>query len=273
MATTLPLPYAHGWETMYKGIDDQGPYYKVSYYFTDWTQSDTIANQLRGYTVRSGVTTLRYPPHQHPLSPNLLCMDVEIEGIGPPSLNVNGLPSYLGGFWAHCTYRAMPWMPYNTNDPGNENQIDPTTPLVWCTQELDYDEETIPFNVDNQYTWASNSKPTGVPLKVSIGITTMVITFHQLPYLPMTVVRNLRNRINTNTFLGAPAETIWFRGARTVRDYATDGTVSQKVQLRFQERDVSWNKVLGKNGAWDYIKDANSNYMLNTADLTPLITL
>lgn len=262
---------------MYKGVDDQGPFYKVSYYFSDWADSDLVANQLRGYTQRVGSSTLRVGPHQHPLSSNLCCVDVQINGVGAPVLNPDGLPYYADGFTASAVYRTPPWLPYSEQDPGNVNQIDPTTPVLWCTQELDYDTETY-VHESGKYKWetgdALNGKRTDVPVKVTLGVTTMVLTFHQLPYLPMTTFRSLRNRINNATFLGVDAYKLWFVGPRTVRERNTDGTLSQRVSLVFKERDVDWRMFLRPDIIdWAKIKDDSGNYVLTAADLSPLIQL
>ncbi len=274
----LAINYAHAWESMTKGIDQQGPYYQVKYYFQNWADSDTIANQMRGSTQRSGGTTIRIPPHTHFLSPNLSCTDVSIEGCGSPVLNAKGLPSFDRGFFAIATYRSLPWLLQASNDPENLNQIDPTgTPLLWCTQELDFDFEEVVFEGEkSNFKWSTgdalNGTKTKVPLKFTMGITTMTITWHQLPYLPMATIRTLRNKINNATFLGAPAETIRFLGCRTVRDQNTDGQVSQKVQFTFQERDISWNKFLRKDKfQYDYIKDGGGATFYQTADLSPLL--
>lgn len=270
----LNIKYAHAWDSMTKGIDQQGPYYQVKYYFRNWADSDDVANAMRGYTYRAGGVTTRIPPHTHLLSPNLSCTEVAIEGCGNAVLNAEGLPSFDSGFFVIATYRSLPWVLQGGNDPNNENQIDPTSPpLLWCTQELDYDTETIPYNGKRMYRWESDMKHTEIPVKKTIGITILVITFHKLPYLPMDVVRAKRGKINNATFLGAPAETILFKGARTTRDMNTDGTVSQRLQLTFHERDQSWNKSLRTDGTWAYYKDPAGNRVFDTADLSPLLNV
>lgn len=273
----LSVNYAHCWQEMYKGIDSNGPFYDVKYYIKDWSLADSVANQLRGYTTRIGTTTMRYPPHQHPLSPNLQCIDVKIEGVGTATLNASGLPYYSDGFIASCRYQAIPWMPGAVNDPGNLNQIDPTNPILWCTQELDFATEEY-VHESNQYVWETgdslNGTKTGIPIRVTLGVTTMNITFHQLPYMPLATLRSLRNKINSTTFLGASAYTILFVGGRSVRDFSADGTICQKVSLTFKERDVDWRMFLRKDKIdWAKVKDSSGNYVLSTADLTPLIQL
>ena len=44
----LSIHYAHCWDTMSKGSDSQGPFYAVTYRFANWSDSDTVVNQLRG---------------------------------------------------------------------------------------------------------------------------------------------------------------------------------------------------------------------------------
>jgi len=274
----LTISYAHAWDTVKKGIDDKGPYYALSYWFDDWADSDTVANQLTGYTARIGDLTKRVPPHQFPLSPNLFCDSVVIEGVGTPILSASGRVDYDGGFFAHVTYRASPMIVQQADqDPHNDHQIDPDHPIIYATQELDFEVETY-VHERAHYRWSTgdslNGKRTGIPVKVNLGVTTMNITFHQLPYMPMGIIRSKRNKINNDTFLGVAAEKILFIGGRTIREINRDGTITQKVQLQFKERDESWNKFLRKDKiAWDYIQDFDGNRVFTTTDLSPLIQL
>jgi hypothetical protein len=270
----LSYSYAHAWESMYKGIDEQGPYYSVSYYFSDWANSDAVANELRGYTQRAGTYTLRIPPHTHPLSQNLSCTDVRIEGCGAPVLNSSGLPYYSGGFLAHCTYRSITYVPTGSQDPGNQNQIDPATPILWCSQEFDYRTERLPY-ADGKYKWSDNT-PTSVPIDERYGVSTLVLTYHQLPYMPSSVIRSLRGKLNNATFLGASTGCVLFEGGKTFREFNTDGTISNRCTLIFQERDQDWRKFLKDDGTlttWDFIKRGNGDYLFELADFTPLINL
>lgn len=269
----LPYSYAHAWDKMFKGIDEQGPYYRVSYYFADWSVSDDVANQLRGYTQRAGSVTLRVPPHTHPLSPNLFCVDVEIEPCGIPTLNASGLPYYTGGFLANATYRPVVYVPGGAaQDPGYANQIDPTTPILWASQEFDYRVERLPFG-ENRYTWDDGVTPTEIPVEERIGVSTLIITYHQLPYMPSSTIRSLRGKINTSTFLGASAGCVLFEGGKTFREFNTDGTITNRCTLVFQERDQDWRKFLKNDGTWEKVKRPDGSYIFTTADLSPLVNL
>lgn len=278
MAKEMAIPYAHAWDTVKKGIDDRGPYYTLSYWFDDWSQSDDVANQLTGYTERIGSGSKRVPPHQFPLSPNLFCTGVVIEGVGTPILNGQGLVNYHGGFFAHVEYRSSSMiLQQSQQDPANDHQVDPDNPVVWCTQELDFETETLVFE-KSQYHWVTgdylNGRSAKIPIKINVGITTINITFHQVPYLPIDLIRAKRMQVNNAKFLGAPTGCILFVGARTIRELNTDGTLAQKVQLQFKDRDIPWNKFLRSDKKeWAEIQDSASNTMYTTTDLSKLMKI
>ena len=269
----ISYSYAHAWESMFKGIDNNGPYYRVSYYFSDWANSDVVANELRGYTQRIGGSTLRVAPHTHPLSPNLFCTDVQIEGCGPYVLNSSGLPYYSSGFLAHCEYRPITYVPGGeAQDPGYQNQIDPTTPVLWCSQEFDYRVERLPFG-ENRYTWDDGVTPTEIPVEERVGVSTLVLTYHQLPYMPTSTIRSLRGKLNNATFLGASAGKVLFEGGKTFREFNTNGLITNRCTLIFQERDKDWREMLKSDGTWEKVKRPGGSYIFDTADFTPLVNL
>jgi hypothetical protein len=280
MATQLPVSYAHMIEGFTKGVDQTSPYYQVVYKIDNWNDADKFCNALMGFGTLSGPisggTVTRGTPHQHPLSTNLYCRSaVVIEGLGNPVLNSNGYPNYDGGALIRAEYRPPPF-DFGPLGVGNtNNQIDPSTPIAWCTQELDFGLEmhTIKYN-DFKYTSGPLSGlTTGVPFSFQIPITTLTLTFHQLPYMPTTAVRNLRGRVNSTTFLGATTGTVLFKGARTSREWNTDGSVCQKVVLTFAERDAAhpWNSLPSPSGlTWYPVSDSIGTLMYRTADLTPL---
>lgn len=265
--------YVHTVRYFSKGIDQQGPYYDVEYQIDDWTLGDAFANSLLGLG--------RTNPHRHPLSINLACVSAVVEGRGRPSLSPSGLPAYLDGAFVRATYRAplILGLPTASDDPGWVNQIDASTPILWCTQEMDYEIETITHPNTTNYKFESDSLKLAIPFQLDMHVTILNLTFHRLPYLPMGVVRTLRGRINRGTFLGAADECVLFRGARTQRDYNTDGSINQRVQMTFVERDVSWNKFLRPDKIdWDYVTDGTTTAGSPTrrytkADLSPLVRI
>jgi hypothetical protein len=270
MATTLPVAYAHTIEGFSKGSDQGGPYYHVTYRIANWSDTDKFINALLGFGTASGsggsIAVTRGIPHQHPLSPNLVCVAARVvEGLGNPILNSSGYPNYDGGALIQAEYKSPP---FDFSGGNLNNQIDPATPLNWCTQELSYSTEI--FTV-------SSSDPTKPPAKIQVPITVMTLTFHKLPYLPMSTVRSLRGKVNSTTFLGAAAGLVLFKGADTHREFNTDGSVCQEVKLTFNERSSGypWNSAPSKANPyttpWPAVTDGNGNPPFATADLSPLI--
>jgi hypothetical protein len=274
MPTSLPYAYAHHIDEFRKGIDENGPYYQVTYLFNDWTQADDVANSLRGYTIRTGGATIRVPPHQHPLSPNLYCVEAHVEGLSPVLGGSSGLPNFVGQFTVTATYRGISYAPGGT--PDTNNNIDPSTSILWATQELDYDTEvyTIP---NHTFVYQSDKKKSIVPMTLQVPITVMMVTFYQLPYLPTAAIRTARGRVNNATFLGVASECLLFKGGRCTREFNTDGNIANRCTLIFHERnsDQGWNKVPRHDnfGTWDTIQDGSANKPYSTADFSPLIVL
>jgi hypothetical protein len=100
------------------------------------------------------------------------------------------------------------------------------------------------------------------------------MTFHQVPYLPIVLIRQKRMQVNNAPFLGAPTGCILFIGGRTTRDINKDGTLAQKVQYQFKDRDIPWNQFLRSDKkAWAEIQDSASNTMFATTDLSPLLRI
>lgn len=270
----LPL-HAHLVNEFSKGIDSQGPYYLVQYLFDDWADSNAVLDELKGTVTRVGSNTFRSLPHQHPLFPGLFCTAARCTGLGQPVANASGHPQFNGGFLIEAEYRTGASEAVPAPD-GQEDahQIDPQEPILWCTQELDFATESIVIP-HHSYRWGSSLGVLAeVPVKIEVGVTTMTLTFHRLPYLPMGVVRAKRGRINDRPFLGADEEKVRFVGAKTTRDVSSDGGITQKVQLVFQERDQSWNKLLKKDKLiWETLYDDDGNTMYEKTDLSPLIRI
>lgn len=273
MGTILP-DHSHLYADYSKGVDSQGPYVLAQYYFDDYADSNAVLDALKGTVTRVGDSTFRSLPHQHELYPWLFCVSARCVGLGPPRKNAAGLPDYAGGFTIEAEYRsgvgeAIP-------APGgqeNAHQIDPADPILWCTQELDFATEAVVVP-SHSYKWLGDNTLAEVPVKVEVPLITCVLTFHRLPYLPMTRIRQKVGKTNSDRVLGANAGTILFPGARTTREVSTDGTIVQKVQLVFKEKPTGWNTFLRKDKfVWDTLVDAQGRRPYQSTTFRELLTL
>jgi hypothetical protein len=269
------ITYVHAIQYFEKGIDGQGPYYNVEYHIDDYADCDDFVNALVGIGT-SG-------PHRYPLSINLACTQATAVGKGRPTTNADGTPSYASGAVIKAQYRSggSTQGGATTNlaidDPTLQHQIDSSTPLVYCTQELDFGTEVIHFSPDeHKLVWDTGGAQAKIPFQMNISVIDMVLTLHRRQFLPMTQVKNLHGKINSSTFLGCSAETVWFLGAKTSREWSTDGRIEQKVQLHFKHRTESWNKFPRPEAAsitWDYVKAADGSKRYSTGDLRPLVQI
>jgi hypothetical protein len=278
--TPVDVEYVHGIELFRKGVDQMGPYYTVSYHLDGWEHTDAFVNAL------TGAGTLQ-PAHQHPLSPNLLCMEAHVEGtkpvLSPSPPAVSGMPAYTGPCVVRAVYRSPViggGFPGAAWDPGWQHQIDPSDPILWATIELTSNTEVI-THPSQSYVWASDSTPVTTPVQIDIGILIMSITFHKLTFLPHGPMDTYKNRIHNGaggTFLGAGDELVWFQSYRTRMGVNHDGTATRDATLVFAKRDVSWNMLLrpdrmpGETGAWDYPQSAAGHRRFLKADLNTLLS-
>jgi hypothetical protein len=270
----LTDPYAHAWTEIHKGIDTQGPYYKVTYYFEEsWATADQMVNELLGFATKSGQSIFWQGPHQYPLDPTgrSLCYQADVVGVGAPQLNSDGYPMYSNGFFIDALYRVPPVPMYPQQDPENLIGIDPATPLLWASQELDFDNDFIILE-KSSYKFASDGTTSTVPVRVELGITTMVITFHRVPYMPTSLIRSMRGQVNNAVFMGAAAGNVLFKGCRTKMDWNTDGSYTKSIQCIFQERTQAWNKVFRPDTlTWDTLQDGSGNGPYVAGNLSNLL--
>jgi hypothetical protein len=281
MSTNYIVATAHTIEYFSKGIDQQSPYMHVQYYIQNYSDTDRFINALMGAGSITGPitggTVTRNTPHQHPLSTNLFCINAGlVQGLGNAVLNANGYPDFDGGALINAEYRPLSW---DAITPDQNNSIDPTTSILYCTQEIDFSTETMTI-FDHEFKFSAGTglgSKTGVPAKFSIPITHLSLTFHDLPYMPMTAVRSLRGKVNTVQFLGSPPGTVLFRGCRTRRQFNSDGSVVQEVQMSFDERSSlhPWNSLPSKATlVWNPVTDdgtTGGNKMFEVGDLNPLV--
>lgn len=272
------LEYVHTIDSFSKGVDQSGPFYRVQYHINNYSDTNIFIGTLTGEVTQSGGlggSTARVAPHRHPLAPLLSCASATlVEPLGEPVLSADGYPDYDGGALIQAEYRATS---LEFGPAVNLlNGFDPDTPILWATQELDFGSETYTIDRgDFKYVGGPlDGEPTGVAAKISIPITTMVLTFHKLPYMPMGAVRSRIGKVNDAVFLGAEAGCVLFKGAKTTREFNTDGSIVQKVQLVFEERTAlhKWNWLPNrKKFTWYEVKDSDNERMYKATSLTALV--
>src|SRR5262249_23250782 len=155
-------------------------------------------------TTGIGAPWVRNVPYQYPdtnISTNLYAKTLSIQPAG--NLVIPNNPILFEYAIVTVNFGIMTWNAQAGDDPFFLNSIsqDPTEnrALQFCTQDVTFGHETIPLP------WASATFPDGTKLKgpvtKKISVTTMSLTWHRVPYMPMPLLRNYQGNVNTATFL------------------------------------------------------------------------
>lgn len=250
-------------------LDDQGPR-GSKYYLCEWQDRYTLANGLLGLVSVSGGSTISFTvPYPHPESPNMFVGSVRIKGVGRPgqgSRNLEFPKAVVMVDFGRPKYNFS-----STQDPSGTHSIDPSTALVYATQEIDEGGEfvTLPGS--------ALVFDSGVKIQedgsLFVPHDEIVITFHKFPYFPFST-SSLKGKTNASLFLGCPAESLLYHGQKISSSFLSDGTQTHEVRRHWSYREVAgWNKRLLPDGSgWGYFKYASSGArVFPTADYTPLL--
>jgi hypothetical protein len=264
------------WDGFKKGIDIQrGPFIEQTYLTDFWADTNAIVNVIMGSTSSSASgPAIHVPGFPCPTSLNLTCMDAYV--IGEAEYN-----TYDGGHAAfnlpkiHVIYGIRSWEQVATDDPQGMQSFPSTTgPTTYAIHAMDFGTESVKIP-GSAYTFAGTSTvPFDVPAVVHIGVCTLSVELKKVPYLPSITILNLIGKVNNDTFFGAPLGRVLFLGARTSKEFESDGTRVQNVSYSFKYRAHSWNRFLHpKTAKWSLIEDVDGDPPYEYADLRPLIAL
>ena len=112
----------------------------------------------------------------------------------------------------------------------------------------------------------------------------LTLTWHRVPSPPWDMIRDLRGKVNSSTFLNHPAGTVLFLGARTERDFQVIGTGLWRLAYRFRVKEVEstatagtlygWNRFYREQADasehWLEIKDEDENRPYRSGNLNQL---
>jgi hypothetical protein len=293
MAITLPTSVGpvvlkEMFDDYEKGIGGQGPWIRKSYYINDYAKANAVANALLGITFSIGGingTINRSAPHRCPESPNLWAMDVgPIRGFGAASIN-GGTPTYPGGATIGVTYGVSP-VPFdgasggvNTGDPYNLMTPDNA---AYPFMRFDLDTGTETYSIpDAKFLWVDDVTPanrlqTALDLTASVGVSTIVCTIMQIPFLPFYRLITMKRMVNNANFMGFAAGYVLYENSRSSRTVNSDGTYSQDLVLTFKVREFPWGTYAHPSKNLTFVAISHNglstgNGVYTRGDLTPLL--
>lgn len=252
---------AHG--TRRWGVDELGEWL-VQGYFVPWEYRRTFARDLLAPTQIIGgpdgswqiSTPYRYPEEDENGNPIQLYA-FTIQGQSEGTLTVPSNPIEYSDAFIQVTYRVPPFMASGAIDPFFINSFtqDPleNSALLWADQRLGSAYQEIP-ETENSYYWEGTVVKANTSVARRIQIQEMIITFHRVPYMPITKFRLFQDSLNDREFLGCETGTVFFGGATTERKSWVDGSVTQTVQMIFRWRTEDWNKYFRPSTKkWEFL--------------------
>ena len=275
----ITVPFKEVGEGLEEGNDERGGFAHKPY-LVDWGNRILFSQQVMGQSAQSGGSKgvwTRQVPYSYPESPGLYAQSTQIKPFGEW---FDTTPISYPSAIVTVTFRPLDWQAVPMDDPFYLNQIDPTTPVLYATQELDYGVEYVQLpsvgmpGVTIPPKFLSDSSVVPTPLNRRVTVVRMVYTWNQLPYIPMSQIQTFLDTLNDATFLGCPKGTVLFEGPKTIREQMSDGTVVQKLTYNFKYRSVDWNMSLRPDtGLWDvvYFGGSSANKTFAYQSFTPLL--
>lgn len=247
MPTTI-IPVALGVteqiEGLQEGWNEQGPWARKTYN-VPWDNRWAFIKVLVGGSTTTGPGGLwtRTLPYQYPDTfVQMYVKDISMQPIG--DIVRPSEPIRYTNCLVTCSFGIPEW-PFQfgddpfylqslTDDPA-ENEA-----LQWATQDITFGTRTYEMP-KSPYKFPSGRK-CATPLTIRMAVVGMSITWHRFPRKPSKAIRDLIGKVNTSTFLGCAANTVYFASCETSAEYSTDGSRVCRVHMVFEYRRKDWNR-------------------------------
>jgi hypothetical protein len=190
-----------------------------------WNDWPAFARELVGsYQLVAGQFHFQ-KPLEFPGMPNLVVADLAIEPLLPSTLDGSQVTSLRSGTNRYTSGGALVRATYRTQfDVSNQPiALVPSVPAgTYLTYKADLAGEFIstPARI---WRWNNPPQDTLVPPDMSPGIFVphgrFELIWHRVASPPWSKIRDLRGKVNDAAFVGAPAGTVLFAGARALRQF------------------------------------------------------
>lgn len=230
---------------------DQGGLYAKKSYLCAWVDRWKFLKELRGSTTitgGSGGKITRLLPAVYPDNNYLYAFDAKVTPFG----NNRGLgPNQITYDYAKIdvTFKTADYNFDNSQSTG-EPAVDSVT---FGTVDLAFSGEFLSLPTNHKFQFVTSGKASSQSQGVLVPNIEYSITRHQIPFLPVTIIKGLMGRINAAAWYGFDPETVMFVGGSARRSATTEGLQAWDLDYRFLWRPYSWNKALTELGTWDTI--------------------
>jgi hypothetical protein len=254
-----------------------------------WNDWPAFARELVGSYRLVGGAYHFVEPLSFPGMPNMVVDELEVRPFGPTAPDGSQVSSLVSGTNRYPTGGASVRATYVTQfDRNNLPRADlPSVPkATYLTFRADLGVEylSVPARV---WHWDDAPLNTPLPPDASPGIlvpqSRFELIWHRVPLPPWSKIRELRGKVNDAAFLGAPAGTVLFLGARIYRQFQfIENGGYWRVAYAFQENTkelstgskVGWNYYYKESAVsgehWVAIRDNDGNLPYESGSLTQL---
>lgn len=155
-------------------------------------------------------------------------------------------------------------------------QLKPNQPM---RVRINYSTQTITLK-STQWTWNSGAPVLNANVSPFLTIPIDEITLFGARTgtstngsMDLTIYDTYRNKVNSDTFLGAAPGQVLFKSASASPRQLSDGTLTNDVEIRVDRRAIEWNMFFNETtGLWEVMKDPSGNPMFGPVSFVSLLT-
>lgn len=252
-----------------------------------WSDWQAFSRELLGSYQRVGCFFQFTPPMSFPDMSDVVVTSLNVEPFDGGNPDGSDIRSIEAGTNSYPSAGAKVTATYESLHHAGSRSDLPTVPDgTYLTFQTDLGAEylSVPGRV---WRWATPPDFRKLPPDVNPGIVIPTesyrLTWHRVASPDWDILRSLRGKINSETFMGSEAGTVLFLGAKATREFSFVGDDGfWKIEFTFSERAIElaggglagWNyfyKELPIGGEhWAEIEDITGNSPYASADLETL---
>ena len=250
-------------------------YHVQAKFLLDWSDAFTFADQIFGLAQATTVGPITWTlPWKFPVTNAKLYVSAfDIKPIGvnanPASIPNMGLApgEYYKKAIATVEFGTQPYtQDKTTDDPRNQQQLDPNNPLTMCEQSVKITGK-METRKAGSYLFAAFTPVTG-DFGVVVPEANLVLSFPRIPYLPWQLIQPYIGTLNDAPLLGCVKGTLMLTGMDT-KEVSTSTGLGQQLQLEYAYNSLGdWNTLPKPDGTMALVyklgltnTDANRIYL------------
>lgn len=237
-------------EGLEEGVNEQGPWARKPYAMAWEDRGRFIAAMTGAGQVQAGQnapwirpTRYRYPDPS--FADNIFAKGFSVRANGDwikdETTRKPVTPIAYAEALVVVEFGMLDWMGIDFNNSFSPDP-DENEALQYATQEIEFDSQEVA--VPNKFLRLTDGTKIDQPYNLRLAIISMKLTWHKVPYFPVSALKTYVGTLNDATWLGNSRGTVMFDGASTVRELDSKGDVTQKVMMSFKFRKKDWNQII-----------------------------